>query len=378
MPGILASLLSDLDIAVFERDTQGTFTAISKTPKWLKEIWPEAEKEQSGLAPGAAFLFLDDFLERVESFWHTPSDRQISSGVWTETAPDGTDHLLEAVAIFIEDRPLLLLRVPALQHTWPIYQQAREQRLEYEQLIDEINKREVLLHCIVHDLSNPLAGIKGTLSLLESEEMDAADRNELLRIGLRQATKMQRLIQDILTTFASEVKPIVPTLIGADIAPNLMLSAREVAASLEATATLKGLTIQVLPAEDSDSVKVIGETERLERVLFNLLTNAIRHSSPGQTIAIRIENEDDFVHVYIEDEGEGVPDDMVDSLFDRFSQGSHHNGQIGLGLYFCRITIENWGGAIGYQPREGNGASFWFKLPKPVSHEQLMLLQKAS
>ncbi len=377
MPGILASLLSDLDIVVLERDADGTFTVISESPAWLDGIWPEAKKTASELAPEAKFLFLDDFLGRIDTYWQTPSDRQISSGVWTETAPDGTDHLLEAVATFVNDRPLLLIRVPALQHTWPIYQQAREQRLEYEQLVDEINKREVLLHCIVHDLSNPLAGIKGTLSLLESEEMSAADRNELLRIGLRQATKMQRLIQDILTTFANEVKPIVPTLIGADIAPDLISSAREVAASLEATATLKGLTIQV-QAEDHDAVKVIGETERLERVLFNLLTNAIRHSSPGQTITIRIEPQPDFVHVYIEDEGEGVLEEMVDSLFDRFSQGTHHTGQIGLGLYFCRITVENWGGTIGYQPRSGNGASFWFKLPKPVSHEQLMLLQDAS
>ncbi|MFK7849325.1 MAG: sensor histidine kinase [Rhodothermales bacterium] len=387
MSAILARLLSDLDIAVLERTEDGTFTLLSDVPAWLQNLWPNLKNSVTGLNPGNVFYFLEDFLSRNASFWVTPSQERKSSGVWTEAAPDGDEQLLEALAIYIEDHPLLLLRIPYQQEVWPIYQQAREQRLEYEQLIDEINKREVLLHCIVHDLSNPLAGIKGSLNLLQSEEMVESDGNELLRIGLRQANKMQGLIRSILSTFANEVKPLVPTLIGADIAPDVNVCAHEVVQSLTATASLKGIRLGVTSeaaqektergktdgekvngAHPNSVYKVIGEAERLERVLYNLIANAIRYSTDGQNIRVSVKDAGNYIETSVEDEGTGVPEDLIDGLFDRFSQGNGNTGQVGLGLYFCKITIEGWGGSIGYSPSKSGGACFWFRLPKPVTH----------
>ena len=368
MSVVLARLLSDLDVAVFERSEDGRFTLLSETPDWLQTLWPELKRNDDGLIPGDRFYFLEDFLERNESFWAINTGQRKTSGVWSETAPDGDEQLMEAMMIFIEDHPLLLLRVPYHQEIWPIYQQAREQRLEYEQLLDEINKREVLLHCIVHDLSNPLAGIKGSLNLLESESMVDDDGSELLKIGLRQANKMQNLIRSILSTFANEVKPLVPTLIGMDIAPDMNTCAREVVQSLSATAQLKGISLEVVSPQEDISFKVIGEAERLERVLYNLFANAIRHSEDGQKIQVHVRDDDGFIYCGVEDQGNGVPDNLVDTLFDRFSQGADHTGQVGLGLYFCKITIEGWGGTIGYKTSNAGGACFWFKLPKPVMH----------
>ncbi len=372
MSAILSRLLSNLNIAVLERKKDGKFTLISSPPAWLTALWPNINQQSENLLPGDVFYFLDDFLERNASFWDIQTSDQKSSGVWIETKPDGTEQMLEAVALFIDDHPLLMLRIPYHQEIWPIYQQAREQRLEYEQLIDEINKREVLLHCIVHDLSNPLAGIKGSLRLLETEDMVAADGSELLKIGLRQASKMQNLIKSILSTFANEVKPIVPTLIGADVAPDMHHCTREVVESLAATAALKGVAIRIDGEQVPAPLKVTGEAERLERVLYNLVANAIRHSTDGQTISIAVEEDNNFVRTTITDEGPGVPENLVDNLFDRFSQGNAGmNGQAGLGLYFCKITVEGWGGSIGYEPAPAHGARFWFRLPKPVKHEDL-------
>lgn len=368
MSAILARLISDLDIAVFERAQDETYTLLSNTPEWLESLWPGLQQNDSGLAPGDRFYFLEDFLDRNASFWETPADKKNTSGVWVETTKDEEEQLLQAVTTFIDNHPLLLLRVPNERETWPIYQRAREQRLEYEQLLDEINKREVLLHCIVHDLSNPLAGIKGSLNLLQTEQMVESEGDELVKIGLKQANKMQDLIKSILSTFANEVKPIVPTLIGADVAPDIHATADEVVQSLNATAALKGVALQLEPIPAGTEMKVTGEAERLERVLYNLLVNAIRHSSAGQTITVRTIEDGDFIETSVEDQGAGVPADLVDGLFDRFSQGADHTGQVGLGLYFCKITVEGWGGSIGYAPTNSGSARFWFKLPKPVKH----------
>ena len=372
MSAVLARLISDLEIVVLEHQPDGSFNLISEAPLWLKELWPAVSLNDKHLHPEEAFYFLDDFLERNVDFWQNPDNPQRSSGIWTETKPDGSDQLLEASLTTIEGRPLLLIRVPATQNVWPIFQQAREQRLEYEQLVEEINKREVLLHCIVHDLSNPLAGLKGSLDLLQSEEMVVEpDGNVLVQLGLRQAQKMQGLISGILSTFANEVKPIVPTLLGADIAPDLEACSREVTDTLRATATLKNISLQIETDPGVASWKVVGESERLERVIFNLLANAIRHSKEGQTVTIRLNNAGQFIETCVEDEGAGVPDSFVENLFDRFSQGANNSGQAGLGLYFCRITVENWGGEIGYRQAESGGACFWFRLPKPRTYDQL-------
>ena len=371
MSAVLARLISDLEIAVLEYQSDQSFTLISEAPQWLHELWPATKTTSDNLNPGEAFYYLEDYLERNADFWQEPDNPQRTSGVWTESRSDGSDQLLEAVATFIEGRPLLLIRVPAVQNMWPIFQQAREQRLEYEQLVDEINKREVLLHCIVHDLSNPLAGIKGSLDLLESEEMVEPDGDELLQLGLRQAKKMQYLIGSILNTFANEVKPIVPTLIGMEVAPDIAACAHEVIDTLSATAMMKNIILKADTGAEGSIWKVVGETERLERVLFNLLANAIRHSTGGQTVTIRLRDEGQFIEASVADQGSGVPEAFVADLFERFSQGSGNSGQAGLGLYFCRITVENWGGSIGYRPAEGGGACFWFRLPKPLSYDQL-------
>ena len=77
-------------------------------------------------------------------------------------------------------------------------------------------------------------------------------------------------------------------------------------------------------------------------------------------------DEDQSIRFSIEDAGEGVPQHEVSRLFRKFTQGAGKTGQVGLGLYFCRITIESWGGTIGYTASPLGGACFWFRLPKPT------------
>jgi signal transduction histidine kinase len=111
--------------------------------------------------------------------------------------------------------------------------------------------------------------------------------------------------------------------------------------------------------------KVIGERSRLERVIFNLVENALRHGPAGSTVSVDARVDGGAVHVCVEDEGNGVPLEQVSGLFEKFAQGRGQIGKAGLGLYFCRIMVERWGGSIGYTPRPGRGSRFWFRLPRP-------------
>ena len=68
------------------------------------------------------------------------------------------------------------------------------------------------------------------------------------------------------------------------------------------------------------------------------------------------------MRVSIQDEGPGVPPEVVPQLFQKFVRRGKSEGKAGLGLYFCRMTVEQWGGKIGCEPRDGGGTSFWFRL----------------
>ncbi|HRK75451.1 MAG TPA: ATP-binding protein, partial [Rhodothermales bacterium] len=112
--------------------------------------------------------------------------------------------------------------------------------------------------------------------------------------------------------------------------------------------------------------KVNADKLRLERVKFNLIGNALWHSSEGGTVLVRMTDVGKNIRVQIEDEGPGIRQDLVEVVFQKFQQGKERRGKLGLGLYFCKITVEHWGGKIGYLPREGGGSVFWFELPRPA------------
>ena len=111
---------------------------------------------------------------------------------------------------------------------------------------------------------------------------------------------------------------------------------------------------------------VEAESSRLDRVVANLFENALRYSPPESTVTLSLSDEGDSILIRIEDEGPGVPAEVQPRLFEKFAQGGRKTGSTGLGLYFCRIMIERWGGEIGYQDRAEGGSSFRLRLKKFV------------
>jgi signal transduction histidine kinase len=90
-------------------------------------------------------------------------------------------------------------------------------------------------------------------------------------------------------------------------------------------------------------------------------------------VTVNIAADEADVLVTVDDEGPGVSPELVDAIFEKFAQARAQPGKAGLGLYFCRITIQGWGGTIGYSHRATGGARFWFRLPRPVDAPLLSL-----
>jgi signal transduction histidine kinase len=238
-------------------------------------------------------------------------------------------------------------------------QKGNELSLNHQRLIKEIQQKEVLLHCIVHDLAGPLLGIKGGFELLANENLSAQGK-KFVEIGLRQADKQDKLIREILHAFAAEVEALDSFTIDPANAPDAAQAIQEVVAALQPAFALKHVKLQVAPTlAPSRDWKVVGEKMRLERVISNLVENALRHSPPETTVTVGCyESENNQVLIAIDDEGPGVPPEVVPTLFLKFAQGKQGKGKIGLGLYFCRITIEHWGGQIGHSARREKARAF--------------------
>jgi len=363
----LATIINALDVALLERHSAGVFAIIGQLPHWFVRLYPDVTTTPE-LRPAEVSPFLANFLIDAEGFWEKNEPGRLLSGPWSETALNGEECFVEACAINTNGLKVLALEFQraSIEELRVIIQKARERSLDHYRVLQEMQKKEILLYCIIHDLVQPLTGLKGCLILLGEEQLSAKGRR-LVDLGIKESAKQEQLIQNVLHTFAAEVESLTDVATVPSEAPDIATSAQAVVTAMTPAFTVSQVKLQLDPqVEWTKDWRVVGEKSRLERVLTNLVENALRHSPRGSTVTIGVQEDQGGVLTTIDDEGFGVPEELALHLFQKFVQGDHKPGRVGLGLYFCHITVERWGGTIGYSPRAGRGARFWFRLPRPL------------
>jgi len=382
--------LSALDVALFETRDGGDLTLVSTAPAWLASSGARGLTLARSRRDDALHPFLAHFMHDAEALWSSPRAGRLRSDAWIEARADGASDAFRATALLLDDRRALLaierLREFASEIEMPL-QAARESRLHYERLQKEIDKKELLLHCIVHDLKGTLAGMLGVLSLMKQHELGAERVHELTELGVSQARKQEAMIQGILDAFASEISALESFETDPARAPDLVRAAERAADMLRPEFERKGVVLALaLPpskagasesargtlaesaARAADpSTRVAGHAARLERVIANLLENALRHAPRGTSVDLHVEPKGARMLVAIDDRGPGVSAEIRARLFEKFTRDPVWGGTSGLGLYFCSMNVERWGGRIGCEPRQGGGTRFWFDLPIAVA-----------
>ena len=357
-------MLAAQQILVLQRQTAGGFVLAAPAPSWLAPWLPPGALPAGPWHPAEWFPFLEVFLPQAESLWQNQAPGSVNSGIWTETDRFGHALPLEATAWCLAQGNLLLVRSLGAEYVerQRLLQKARERALDHERLLKEIGKKEILLHCMIHDLAGPLSGMQGCLEILE-REYPSPEARHLLQLGLDQARKQSNLIKDLLDIYATETG-LSPAL-GADPAqcPDLKNCAEEIVTGLSAAYALKRVAVRVIRSPESpEPWPVVGEASKLERIFYNLLENALRYSPSGSCVQVHLRHEPPWVSVAIEDEGPGIAPHIAPQLFQKFVRGAGVVGKAGLGLFYCRITVEQWGGTIGCERRPGVGTRFWFRL----------------
>ena len=220
--------------------------------------------------------------------------------------------------------------------------------------LDEM--KNTFLAAVSHELRSPLTSILGlSLTLERTREMPEADRNDLLTRLSANAQKLDRLLKDLLDIDRLNRGIVEPQYRVTDIGS----LARRVIESLD---VLADRSIQV----DAGSVNVSVDPAKVERIIENLVVNAVRHTSSDRTIWLKVTEDPDGLLIAVEDDGAGVPDHLRDAIFEPFRQGptvSPHSPGTGIGLSLVARFAELHGGRAWVEERPGGGASFKVRLP---------------
>jgi len=246
-----------------------------------------------------------------------------------------------------------------------ILSRTRELESAYTNLRQAEGLRDDLTRMIVHDLRSPLTALTANLDLISKTLNNPAypDAPPRFLSGAKAAgQRMTGMIDDLLNVGkfeAGEMRPVLapiylPTLLGDKVE-----SYRSQAEKEQKTLSLRA------PAE---LPTVLADLSLISRVIDNLLSNAFKYTEPGGAIEVAAERKGQAVVVHVRDNGQGIPAEFHQRIFEKFVQVTEPNGMplrkgTGLGLAFCRLAVGAHGGHIRVESAPGRGSEFVFDLP---------------
>lgn len=223
--------------------------------------------------------------------------------------------------------------------------------------------KDEFLATLSHELRTPLSAILGWIQLLQSDTLSEAQRAHALETIDANARLQTQLVGDIL-----DVSRIITGKLRLEVKwVDLERVVDAAVETLRPAADAKGIEVELTLGPRLEAVR--GDPERLQQVMWNLLSNAIKFCSHGGKVVVNISTAGTLVEVVVTDNGEGIPNDILPHIFERFRQGDNstrrrHNG-LGLGLAIVRHLVELHGGTVvAESPGPGLGATFRVQLPK--------------
>jgi len=242
----------------------------------------------------------------------------------------------------------------------------RDQLLMREQaaraVAEEANRtKDVFLAMVSHELRNPLSAILTYSQLLQTRRLNEDKVFRAYETIERSAKLQAQLIDDLLdiSRITSGKFSLNIQLVDMGFVVEAAIDTVRLAAEAKA--------IQIEPVLDPTVRGILGDTNRLQQVIWNLLSNAIKFTPKGGFIQAKLERIDSYVQVRVSDTGQGISAEFLPYVFDRFRQADSTNkqGGLGLGLAIVRHLVELHGGVVQVEsPGVGQGTTFTIKLPE--------------
>lgn len=360
--GVALLLATELDAGVTNPPTVSMAIGNARTALGLLSSTPtgmgEFEEElQSFIETGANLLMSieADNLATARSIVEkelTPAYEALSTSLVTARtiliAEIGASRSANGIAATVSGLIVVLLVPFAMLVAYRTLARRQIRRAEFESKLlaeRELSRsKDEFIANISHELRTPLTSIYGFAHVLEQGAMsDPVVARELLGLMINQAGELERMVDDLLTTARANADALSYRLDAIELTPEVS----EVTPPFERN---RG-SIEV----DLDPVTVIADPLRLRQVLRNLLANARKHG--GERIEVRGRVVDGRYELSVIDDGPGVPDHLIDALFERFMHAASTPlvaGSVGLGLHIARTLAKGMGGDIEYRRVSGH------------------------
>jgi signal transduction histidine kinase len=226
---------------------------------------------------------------------------------------------------------------------------------------DADRARRNLIASVSHDLRTPLTSLRLLVEAIGDGVVEGpVETADALRRAKQHVTTLSTLVDDLFELARLEAGDISWTLSQVGVAELI----DETVEAFRLQAEQKGLVLAEDVARDVSAVR--GNPEKLQRVLYNLVQNAVRHTPQDGTVTLRAEPDDGFVRIEVADDGEGIPPEQAERVFDRFfrgGDGARNGAGAGLGLSISRAIVEAHGGRIWIEPGNGRGSRVIFTVP---------------
>jgi PAS domain S-box-containing protein len=224
--------------------------------------------------------------------------------------------------------------------------------------------RSEFVSTVSHEFRTPLALIKGYIATLLRQDLALGDetRKRFLRNTDEAADRLSRLIDELLSVSRIEAGRLELELQPLDL--------RELVAGVLERLRLEASHCQLVAQLPPQELVVQADSDKVERVLLNLLTNAIKFSPEGGTVTVEVQwaKAPPGVLISVTDQGSGIPPEHLDRVFDKFYRAGDDlvkkTKGVGLGLYICKSIVEHHGGRIWVESTPGEGSTFKFTLPQ--------------
>ncbi len=237
---------------------------------------------------------------------------------------------------------------------------AERLRSDNEMLKNLYDRQRQFFADITHEIRNPLHTISGALEMLQLKNLPPEQQQRYVETAARQTERINRLFKDLMTlqrydsdSYFIEKKPF-----------DLQLTLEDIEEMFRSQAAEKDLDLII----DKKPVTVFADPSKIEQVLENLVSNAIKYTNSGY-IRVSLSESDSEVTVKVEDSGIGISEDHLSRLFDRFYRTdkarSRDKGGTGLGLSVVKSILTAHGSEINIESTAGEGSLFWFSIDKP-------------
>lgn len=259
----------------------------------------------------------------------------------------------EVLSVLI-DRLLVCLSLVVITALLVRNRELEQQRIAMEVELAQAQLRGDVIATLAHDIKTPVLGTLASLSLLDNSTTVEAIRSSQQRC--------LRLIDDLLQVFRAEQEGLRVQL----QCCNLLAIAQEAIRTVAPIAVPRQISL-VLRQQGSGGMELQADPSLLQRMIENLLLNAVHHSLRGQRVWLQLSQRDGTCRIDVRDGGQGFPPEQLPQLFQRFGQRGSGTPGAGLGLYLCRLITEAHGGRIQASNISGGGARVVVELPQQES-----------